>query len=118
MIISTPNKGRCVIADQNYHTDEVVEETNVIVIPKENLKQLDSTILEKYYFEWFYGDGAILTGNGLLYNHWIDPNLKLIADQEKLKMKFVAKRNIIKGEELTFDYGYVIENMNSPLFIH
>ena len=117
MIIFIPNKGRCVIADQNYYTDEIVEETNVILIPKENLKQLDSTILEKYYFEWFDGDGAILTGNGLLYNHWTDPNLKLIADQEKLKMKFVAKRNIIKGEEFTFDYGYFVPDIIGPTFI-
>jgi hypothetical protein len=79
-VISTTNKGRCVISGRSYAINDLVEETNVIVLPKENLSNIDSTILEKYYFEWFHEDGAILTGNGLLYNHWDDPNLKLIAD--------------------------------------
>lgn len=114
-VISTTDKGRCVISGRNYAINDLVEETNVIVLPKENLINIDLTILEKYYFEWFDGNGALLTGNGLLYNHWSDPNLKLVADREKLKMKFLAKKPIQRGDELVFDYGYIIENAIKPI---
>ena len=66
--------------------------------------------LKNFVFHWPVPEGAAATqalalGYGSLYNHANPSNLRYETDAQALVMRFVAVRDIERGEELTINYN-------------
>jgi len=97
--------GKGVFAAKNIDTKEIIEFCETIIIPKEEIDDLNKTNLGNYHFSWVGGNSVIALGNGSLYNHSYKPNARYVKEYREGKLKFVAIKNIRKGEEITVNYN-------------
>lgn len=106
MYIKTiPGKGRAVYASSAIKKGDVIEECELIIIPKKEVPHLKKTVLDEYYFEWSGGRAAIPLGYGALYNHSFHPCADFFYDEKNARIRFVAIRPIKKKEEITINYN-------------
>jgi len=97
-ILQTPNKGKGIFTMKNITKDEIV-----LIITGKLVKDVydeDQSVGERWLGvgnqEWIDVD----ENNPMYYmNHSCDPNTKIDG------MKVIALRDILDGEELTFDYA-------------
>lgn len=78
------------------------------VIRMKKRDRLDrSSVLSNYPFEWEDGPyvQAFPLGFAGLLNHSHTPNCKIEADIEGEVLCIYTLRNVVAGEELTWDYG-------------
>jgi len=99
----SPGKGRGVFATRPIAAGEVVEVAPVIVVPPDEQKVIDGTLLESYLFLW-RDTVALALGLGALYNHAWDPNMEYRKRFDEQVIEFVALRDIAPGEELVTNY--------------
>jgi hypothetical protein len=103
----SPGKGRGVFASRAIRADEIIEEAPVIVLPAAEIEHLERTVLTDYYFLWGADeeDAAILLGMCSLCNHSYEPNAVFVLRPESQTIRFVARRDIAAGEEITTNYN-------------
>lgn len=106
IVCPVPEKWRCVFATQDYKEWDTIEICEFISIPKEQVEVLKKTIINDYWFgiNWETDNVFLLLWYGSLYNHRKDWNMTVVED--RWKVWFVAKKDIKKRQELTFDYWY------------
>ena len=94
--------GRGIFATQDIKKDEVVEICPFVEIDSEEV----GGTLASYVF--FFGDkkqkSGLMLGYGSLYNHSKSPNAKIEINETDRFVRFIAIKDIKKGEEITFDY--------------
>ncbi len=95
-------KGRGVFAAADIKKNELIEACHLILM---DLNDVHGS-LESYIYEYSTNTAAIALGNGSLYNHSDDPNSEFDFDFKKKILKVRAKKMIMKGSEITVDYGY------------
>lgn len=106
VVKNTKRKGRGVFTTKAIKKGTVVEESPVIQFDeREDTERVQSSILRLYVFGYSKST-AIALGTGSLYNHSKKPNLKYQDDTSKGVIRFTAKRNIKRGEELSINYFY------------
>lgn len=100
IVKKSPIHGYGVFADEDILSGEVIEESHVIRIQKEDIS------LNNYCYEG-KGEGEYLLpfGCGCIYNHARNPNAKFSIDAKHDLLIFRARENIRKGEEIFIDYG-------------
>lgn len=103
-------KGRGVFAGRDYRVGDLIEESPVVFIeaPFDELPSAMRTIV----FNWGALSGsrpghALALGYGSLYNHDNPANMRYAADPHRRLLRFVAARDIGRGEELTINYNAV-----------
>ena len=103
----SPGKGRGVFASRAIRAGEIIEEAPVIVLPGAEIEHLERTVLQDYYFLWGADeeDAAILLGVCSLCNHSYEPNAVFELRPESQTIRFVARRDIAAGEEITTNYN-------------
>ena len=105
----SPVHGWGVFAYEDIKCGEVVEECPVHPLPIS--KGESSPLLIDYRFNWPQGteweEQVISWGFGSLYNHSENSNAYWVSDLERRTFKFVASRDILKGEEIFVWYGDV-----------
>jgi SET domain-containing protein len=103
----SPGKGRGVFASRAIRAGEIIEEAPVIVLPAAEIEHLERTVLQDYYFLWGADeeDAAILLGVCSLCNHSYEPNAVFVLRPESQTIRFVARRDIAAGEEITTNYN-------------
>lgn len=101
-------RGRGVFAGQDIGAGELIEASPVVVIdtPFEQLP----IVLRRMVFSWCAGNGsqeahALALGYGSLYNGANPANVRFERDVGQLLVRFVAARDIARGEELTINYS-------------
>ena len=103
-----PGAGRGVFAAEDIAEGGIVEVSEVIVVPPEEVQFLDQTTLERYYFAW--GDdlksAAIALGHGSLYNHSFSPNARYEKHFDRGTLEFICIRAVKKGEEIRVNYNH------------
>jgi SET domain-containing protein len=99
-------QGRGVFAQNRISEGTLIEEAPVVVIPSTQIANLDRTALCDYYFLWGEDEteAALLLGTCSLCNHSYDPNAIFVLNPQKLSIAFVARREIMPGEEVTINY--------------
>lgn len=108
-----PGKDRGVIAEHPIPVGTVIERSPMIVIPAEEAKILEETVLGLYVYEWGYDDSvAVALGVGSLFNHSYGPNVLYTRDYDAREMVFTSLRDIRPGEELTINYNGVPDRMD------
>lgn len=100
-------RGRGVFAVRKILKGEVIERAPVIVIPKDEWPDLESTTLSDYAFDWGENDehAAIALGYVSIYNHSYLPNAELDDLLDEQMMSVVARHDIQPGEEITINYN-------------
>lgn len=98
--------GRGVQANESFHKGDVVEISPVVIVYSEEVDNIYKTILNMYVYAWDDEDLAVAFGMGSLFNHSKSPNLEYENDYENKTIRYIANRDIVKGEQLFIDYGY------------
>lgn len=105
----SPVHGWGVFAYEDIKEGEVFEECPVHPLPIP--KGESSSLLIDYRFNWPQGteweEQVVSWGFGSLYNHSENANAYWISDRERRTFKFIASRDISKGEEIFVWYGDV-----------
>lgn len=106
-----PGKGRGVFARRPLAKGSVIEVAPVTHFPERHVPtdSYDDNPIKHYIFSMENGPGR---ENGLcwgllsLYNHSPDPNMELLDGPVPETFAAVALRDIARGEEICFDYGF------------
>ena len=109
-IRSDPVKGRGVFAREPIAAGAQIEAAPVIIVPAEQCRLLDRTILHDYYFHWDgdpdgEGRGAVALGLVALCNHSRRPNARVRRNFAQDTLDLVALAPIAAGDEVTIDYN-------------
>lgn len=107
---------RGILAKKTFYPGEIIEVCSVIVIPKEQIKSIDDTVLYDYYFFWDHDTAAICLGLGSLYNHSYKPNAEYIKKFEDRTISIVCLKQIRQGEEITVNYNGDAKSQNRVWF--
>jgi len=103
----SPIHGLGVFAKEHISSGEIIEECPVFTLPIE--KEKNSDLLIDYRFNWPQREDAeelvIPWGYGCIYNHSDNSNAYWISDIEEKTFLFIAKRDILPGEEIFTYYG-------------
>jgi len=96
--------GRGVFARTSIDAGSLVETCPVLRVPRDEMADLDKTVVYSYYFVW--GDDAgIAFGFGSLYNHSSQPNARYEKNLDRDELEIFALREMSAGEEITLNYG-------------
>ena len=104
-------KRRGVFAERDFRTGEVVEVAPVIVLERDDIAALRSTLLRSYDFDWQVlakteiPTTAIAAGYGGMYNHADSANMSYHADPVAFALVFTAVRDISREQQLTINYN-------------
>jgi uncharacterized protein len=106
-IDNTEKKGRGIFTRDAIKKNTVIEIAPVLILPPQERKWIDKSVLYDYYFLWGDDDSltAICLGYGSVYNHSYQPNIMYEADYAAEKITFITLRNIKAGEELVMNYN-------------
>ena len=103
-IAEVPGRGRGVVAARAFRAGEVIERAPVVVFLREQVRPLEGTLLDDYWFWWDETHNALALGSGSLYNHACPANARFVRDEAARVLVFVAVRDVAAGEELTVNY--------------
>ncbi|QLE43520.1 SET domain-containing protein [Nostoc sp. C052] len=106
LIVGNTNiKGRGVFAQKHFLKGEIIERAPVVVIPAQEVKLLDQTVLGNYYYDWEDKAAAIAFGLVSLFNHSYYPNTYYVKNFAEREVEYIAYRDIEAGEEITANYN-------------
>ena len=106
-VLPSPERGRGVFTSSFIAEGTILEVAPVILMTAEDRVLLDKTLLHDYIFEWEASSGKCCMALGYvpIYNHSYESNCEYEMDYEVQVIKIIAKRNILKGEELFINYN-------------
>lgn len=110
--------GRGVFAATDIKKDEVVEVCPVILIPEDDARRINESMLVNYiyYLGKNKNSAVIVLGCGSIYNHSYKPNAKYLWNDKNQTMIFIATREVKKGEEITVNYIQGRKKTKAPLW--
>lgn len=97
---------RGIIATEKIKTGAIIERCPVILVPIQEEKNLNKTVLWRYYYEWNQKYHAITLGYGGLINHSYAPNAKYTYDYKNYFLVYRAIKDIQIGEEIFVNYNH------------
>lgn len=106
-IADAKEKGRGCFATALIKKGDMIERSQVIVVPLAERELIDKTKLYHYYYAWAPEDEgvAISLGFGSIYNHSYKPNAIFNREFDRGVIEYVALRDIQAGEEITVNYN-------------
>lgn len=99
----SPLEGRGVFTTRAVRSGEVLDQCPVILVPAEQRRHLDRTVLAGHYWDWD-GDAAVAFGVISFTNHGRPGNARWERDDETLTMALVAARDLGPDVEVLVDY--------------
>ena len=99
--------GRGIFATRNIASGERIEESPVVVVPRDQVANLAATVLDNYCFRWGreLEEVAIHLGACSLCNHSYEPNAYFVLQPARQTIEFITLRNIPAGDEITINYN-------------
>ncbi len=102
----TKNMGWGVYADKDFFVGDQIEICPAVPLTEEELKSVESTRLENWFFEWHnFEESALIMGYGMIYNHSSTPNAKYEFDFENEFVTVVCTAPIKKGQQIFLNYN-------------
>ena len=104
-------KGKGLFAKEDIQKGKVIDVAHVILIPNNDYKRIDKTLLSNYCFEWknprykLENNMAFAMTICQFMNHSYNPNVKYEYNYKNDTIKFKAIKRICKGDELTMNYN-------------
>jgi len=93
----------------------IVQYTGEIITHEESDRRYDDDAMERHHTflfvldETYCIDAAVGGSDARYINHSCEPNCEAVYEEEDREIWIVAVRDIGKGEELTYDYGFTVE---------
>jgi len=103
-IRNDPKRGRGVFAEKLISKGETIEVAPVIVVPYDEARFVEQSVIGEYCYTWDDGAIAIALGCASLYNHDPDPNASYESDCDNDVIRFTAIKSIFSGDEITIAY--------------
>lgn len=103
-IRNDPKRGRGVFAEKFISEGETVEIAPVIVIPCNEARFVEQSVIGEYCYIWDNDAIALALGCASLYNHDADPNASFESDFDNSVIRFTAIKPIFSGDEITIAY--------------
>lgn len=97
--IAYPHRG--VFTKTSINVGEVIEKAPIVILEKD---KISGTEINQYVFEYDEDNHMFVFGNGLLYNHSNNHNVKYKIDKQNKVVIYKAERNILPKEELFINY--------------
>lgn len=106
-IAPSESRGRGVFTTKSIPADTVVEISPIIELSPKDRKQIETTKLFHYVFEWGKSKrkAAMALGYISMYNHSFEPNCEYEMDYDALTMTVRTIKPVKKGQELYFSYN-------------
>jgi len=100
VIVAQSEFGLGCFAKRDFKEGEIIERGVMMPLPGVDGNEYD------HLFTWSNDKKLFASGSGCLpfYNHSDDPNIAKVGDLQSNRMKIVALRDIVKGEELRNRY--------------
>ncbi|MCX6778744.1 MAG: SET domain-containing protein [Candidatus Magasanikbacteria bacterium] len=100
-------KGRGVFSKTKIKKGATIEVCPIVHLPKNDLKFIEKTRLEKYYYCWGknWEEGALPLGYGVLYNHSYHSNANYKFDFKKQTITYFAVKDIPANTEIMVNYN-------------
>jgi len=95
--------GKGVFAKEFIKKSEVIEVAPILVLQFNDFIDTKWNLLFEYYF-WLDDFVVLALGYGSLYNHSTNANARYKIDKKKQTITFTATRDILKDEEVYFNY--------------
>jgi len=115
------NKGRGIFAKKDILKGRIIDVAHVVLIPNNDYKQIDKTLLSNYCFEWknpkYKLENKMVLAMTIcqFMNHSYSPNVRYEYNYRNDTIKFKTIKNIKKDEELTMNYGGMATS-NDPVW--
>ena len=104
-----PLKGRGVFARAAIGAGALIEAAPVVIVPYDQRRSLDDTVLHDYYFVWDNEGGesraAVALGLVSLCNHSRRPSARVRPNRARETLDLLALTPIAAGREITIDYN-------------
>jgi uncharacterized protein len=104
-----PLKGRGVFARTAIGVGALIEAAPVVIVPYDQRRSLDNTVLHDYYFIWDNQGGesraAVALGLVSLCNHSRRPSARVRPNRARETLDLLALTPIAAGREITIDYN-------------
>jgi SET domain-containing protein len=104
-VVDVPGKGRGVIAARAIRAGEVIEQAPVVVVPPQQTRLVDLSVLEHYVYDWEDGAYAVALGAGSIFNHSYAPNAHYRKRAAQLQLEYYALVDIEAGAEVLINYN-------------
>ncbi len=105
VVRSSRRGGRGLYANRDFRKGETLVEDPVLIFP--NREATPRSVVHKYTFDWSDDDtSALALGLGSLINHSYDPNAVYVFRWREKAIRFVAYRDIRRGEEILMNYNH------------
>ena len=98
-----PKSGRGVFATTDIKKGEIIEVAPILILAFTDFIDTKWNLLFEYYF-WMDDFVVLALGYGSLYNHSTNPNCKYEINKDKKTITITATKNILKDEEIYFNY--------------
>ena len=107
----TKKMGRGVFATEKIKKGTVVSISPVLIIPEEDSIPTFFSNVSQYVFDWKDNCLALALSSMSLLNHSNKKaNIKTKQNYKNNTIKFYAKKDIRKGQQLFLDYGYSMKS--------
>lgn len=100
----TKKYGRGLYATRPIKKGEEVEVSPIVVLKDRDNEHMGKLALYVFAYRHRKGSCCLALGYGSLFNHRSKPNVAAYVGRDVVR--FSARRNIRKGEQLFIDYGY------------
>lgn len=110
-IAESASRGRGVFTAHEVQEGDVIEICPVVMIPSEQVDQINKTVFYDYYFLWPGEEGlaCMALGYGSLYNHAETPSAAITFDLSEFTILVIASKPIEAGEEIFINYQGGVE---------
>ncbi|MFX1570238.1 MAG: SET domain-containing protein-lysine N-methyltransferase [Promethearchaeota archaeon] len=104
-------KGRGLFAKEDIRKGKIIDVAHVVLIPNNDYKLIDKTLLSNYCFEWknpkykSENKTALAMSICQFMNHSYSPNVTYEYNYRNDTIKFKTIKHVNKNEELTINYG-------------
>ncbi|MFX0043350.1 MAG: SET domain-containing protein-lysine N-methyltransferase [Candidatus Hodarchaeota archaeon] len=116
-------KGKGLFAKQEIKKGKIIDVTHVVLIPNNDYELIDKTIISNYCYSWenpkYKSEYKMALAMSLcqFMNHSYNPNVRYEYHYRNDSIKYIAIKNISKGEELTMNYNGAVDD-KSPVWFN
>jgi uncharacterized protein len=104
VVQQTQSRGLGVFSTIRFEKGDLIECSRVILMDRKEFSLFASLVLRNYVVDWDK-QLALPTGYGPFYNHSYQPNAIIAKYFDLEEIHFIALKDILPYDEITFNYG-------------
>lgn len=98
-------QGNGIFAKVNIRKNSIIDICPVLIFSAKDANIIENTSIGSYHYQWTRGKYVLALGFGSLFNHSYDANCQYEMQYKEKTIRFIACKNIKKGEEVFINYN-------------